>query len=126
MEQQDQAFRPNKQNSLPCSGGAAQDEGVREVGGILAGVMNTVEEVIKETEGENRETRDKTIYGKLEGLKIQANNFKELAENSRGYKKREYEAFEKITKMQAGRLRLAFDIKPGEENTLQMLRVETK
>ena len=52
------------------------DEGEREVGGILAGVMNTVEDAIRETEGENRKIRDKIIDGKLRGLKIQANHFK--------------------------------------------------
>ena len=92
-----------------------EDEGERGIGGILASVINTVEDAIRETEGEYKETKSKIIDDKLRGVKIQADHFKELAESSRGYKKREQEALEKITKMQAGRLRLAFDIKPEEE-----------
>ena len=83
--------------------------------------MNSVEDAMRETEDEDEKTRDKIIDGKLRGLEIQANHFQKSAENSRGYKKREYEAFEKITKMQTDRIRLIFDIKPEEEDTVDIL-----
>ena len=67
--------------------------------------MNIVEDTIRETKDENRKNRDKIVNGKLEALKIQSDHFKQFAESSRGYKNREYEAFEKITKIQADRIR---------------------
>ena len=94
------------------------DEGEREVGGILAGVMNSVEDAIRETEGENEKTTMKIVNGKLRGLKIQANHLKKFAENTRGYKK--------MTKIQADRIRVVFDIKPEEEDTMEMLKTETE
>ena len=77
-------------------------------------------------EDPNERDKNKIIFGKLKGLKIQANHFQKFAENSRGYKKSEYEAYEKITKIQADRIRLIFDIKPEEEDTMEKLKIETK
>ena len=80
LEQQDEAINL-LQERLRTGGG---DEGDREIGGILVGVMNSVEDAIRETEGENEKTTMKIVNGKLRGLKIQANHFKKFAENSRG------------------------------------------
>ena len=41
-------------------------------------------------------------------------------------KKREYEAFKKITRMQVDKMRVVFDIKPEEEDTQEMPRKETR
>ena len=98
LEKQDQAISLLQKRLNNSAGGGKNDVGERKVGGILAGVMNSFEDPIRETEGEDRKTRDKIIDGKLRGLKILANHFKKLAENSQGYKKREYEAFEKLEK----------------------------
>ena len=77
-------------------------------------------------ENPNEKDKNKLIFGKLEGLKAQADRLKKIAENSRGYKKSEYEAYEKISKIQADRNRLEFDIKPEEENTMKKLKTETE
>ena len=122
LEQHDQAISL-QQERLRTGGG---DEGNRETGGILAGVMNSVEKAIRETEGKDRKTKDKIINEKLRGLKIQSNHIKKLSENSRGYKKREYEAFEKMTEIQANRMRVIFDIKPEEQNSMETVKEETR
>ena len=128
LEQQDQAINMLQERLAQEAGGNTADEGSREIGGILAGAVHAVDDVkeIIDRENPNEKDKNKIIFGKLEGLKKQANKFKEFAENSRGYKKSEYEAFEKITKIQADTIRLEFDIKPREEETMQKLKEETK
>ena len=92
LEQQDQAI--NLLQERLRTGGTA-DQGDRKIGGILAGVVD-----------------DEIIFGKLKGLKIQADHFQKLLKNSRRYKKSEYEAFEKITIIQVS------VFTPEEENEI--------
>ena len=126
LEQQDQAINMLQERLVQGAGGKT-DEGDREIGGVLAGIVDAVDDVIEtiDRENPNKKDKDKIIFGKLDGLKAQADRFKKLAENSRGYKKSEYEAYENITKIQADRIRLEFDIKP-EEDTGEKLEEETK
>ena len=61
----------------------------------------------------------------MKGLKIQANHFKKLARNSQGYTKIKYETYEKVAQKEADGIRLIFDIKPEQEETMEKLKIET-
>ena len=105
LEKQDQAINMLPERLAQGADEKTADEGEREIGGILAGVVDDVKGII-DRESPNEKDKNKIIFGKLDGLKAQADRFKKLAENSRGYKKSEYKAYEKITKIHADRIRL--------------------
>ena len=104
LEQQDQAINTLEERLIEAqkTGGKslADDEGSREIGGILAGVVDAVDDTIEtiDRENPNKKDKDKIIFGKLDGLKAQANKFKKLAEKSKDTKKVSTKHMKKLQK----------------------------
>ena len=77
LEQQDQAINMLEERLVQGVGGKT-DEGSRKIGGILAGVVDAIDDVIETIDRENPNEKDKNkiIFGKLDGLKVQADCLK--------------------------------------------------
>ena len=100
----------------------------REVGGVFAGVMQTVR-LINDTI-DNMSPDDpvweKLVDGNLEFLRKQVQHYKQKADNSEGFKKQAYETFQRITEREIDRINLKLDRKLEFEEAKQKLKDEVE
>ena len=84
MEQQHEAITALEQRLIEAerrpTGPTGEDEDVRELAGVLETVDNAIRNI--EEENPNEEDKEKVINGGLVSLEKQADGFKELAEKS--------------------------------------------
>ena len=102
--------------------------GGRGEGGVLGDVLDAVDKV-KETikrERMSKEDGDKIIDTKIKSLKVVEDRYNKLASEAEGAKKHEYEAFAKIAKLEAERIRVEFDMKTEDEDTMNMIKEEVE
>ena len=102
--------------------------GGRGEGGVLGDVLDAVDK-LKETIGReemSKEDGDKIIETKIKSLKVVEDRYNKLASEAEGAKKHEYEAFAKIAKLEAERIRVEFDIKTEDEDTMNMIKEEVE